>query len=95
MNANQATSIIVAALGLTLAGCGREAIETTKTDNQAISVDRLFTKDGCTVYRFSDAGRYRYFARCAGTASMATWDESCGKDCSHPVDVPTAMAPPR
>lgn len=40
-----------------------EAIETT---NEKYPVRRLFEVDGCTVYRFTDADKYRYFTRCVG-----------------------------
>lgn len=34
---------------------------------QAIKVDKLFTHEGCAVYRFFDANAYRYFRNCTGT----------------------------
>ncbi len=84
------TTLIVAALALAVAGCMRKPVETGKSDNAEIPVDRLFTKDGCTVYRFVDGGNSRYFVRCDGAASSSTgWNESCGKSCSRPVDIPT------
>lgn len=69
---------------LALAGCGKPA-ETTSRAGLDFTVDRLFTHDGCSVYRFSDAGSYRYFTNCSGTVE---WRESCGKNCSRDVQVP-------
>lgn len=48
----------------------------------------LFTVDGVTVYRFSDGGRYHYFAVRTGradTVAFSTWSESCGKNCTRTV----------
>jgi hypothetical protein len=71
---------------LTLLGCEKPPTERTQTTNPEFQVDTLFTKDGCTVYRFSDSGRNRYFVRCSTQASMH-WDESCGKNCTTAVEI--------
>jgi len=63
----------------TLAGCQGEAESTTRAGAD-FKVDRLFQVDGCTVYRFHDGGRPRYFTNCAGSTQ---WEESCGKNCSQ------------
>lgn len=48
------------------------------------AVSKLFTQDECTVYRFSDAGRFVYFTKCEGVAtSSAIPIQSCGKNCSR------------
>lgn len=47
-----------------LTGCDNPAIETTATDNAKINVDKLFTNDGCTVYRFYDNDYDHYYANC-------------------------------
>ena len=72
-----------------LAGCVKPATETSTTDNAEIQVDTLFTKDGCTVYRFEDGGRNRYFVRCENGQSKTEWHEGCGKNCTRPVEIPT------
>ena len=59
-----------------VSGCSKEAAETKRTDNENFRVERLFTVDGCTVYRFHDAGDARYFSSCAGAVS---WTETTGK----------------
>ena len=81
---------LIACLLLALAGCGERPVERTSTNNAAIQVDTLFTKDGCTVYRFEDAGRYRYFVRCDSGHTRTEWTESCGKNCTHEVEIPGA-----
>lgn len=62
-----------------LAGCQGEAESTTRAGSD-FNVDRLFKVDGCTVYRFQDGGRARYFTNCGGSTQ---WEENCGKHCSQ------------
>lgn len=82
-------SIIILA-ALALAGCERPPAESVAKAGNGYQVERLFTYDGCTVYRFEVSGYGRYFTRCEGAASTSTqWSESCGKNCTRPVDVPT------
>lgn len=69
-----------------LAGCERQA-EQTQAAGVDFQVDRLFTIDDCTVYRFKDAGSSRYFTNCSGSTQ---WDEShqCGKSrCTRPQGI--------
>jgi len=63
------TTLII--LALLCAGCAKQA-ETTASANASFEVDTLFTKDGCTVYRFFDAAHYRYFTNCSGSTSYET-----------------------
>lgn len=72
---------------LVLAGCNNQAAEVRRTDNQNFEVERLFTVDGCTVYRFRDAGNTRYFSSCQGSTS---WTEPRGKT-STAIEVPTSV----
>lgn len=82
---------IALALLTALTGCHKPA-ESSSSAGIEFRVDKLFTHDGCTVYRFNDSG-YRYFAKCEGAAtSRMEWSESCGKNCTRPVDVPTSYA---
>lgn len=86
------TSIIALAIVAAMTGCTKQA-ESSTAAGVEFRVDRLFTHDGCTVYRFRDGGYARYFSKCDGaTSSAATWAESCGKNCSRPVDVPTGYS---
>lgn len=88
------TIITLTALALLVACNSDRAPEASATVGVGYQVDRLFTHDGCTVYRFEDGGYKRYFTRCDGAASSdASWSEShsCGKtQCQHPMTVPTA-----
>lgn len=87
--------ILFAVTLLALVGCERTntAIQRDSTNNVAYQVDTLFTKDGCTVYRFLDEHRYRYFVRCDDGQTRTEWTENCGKSCERPVEVPTADVP--
>jgi len=80
MNANRLL-IFAMALGL-LVGCFKKA-ESVQSVGTGISVETLFTKDGCTVYRFYDGG-FRYFTNCRGNTA---WREGCGKNCSRETGI--------
>ena len=77
----------LAALAM-VTGCEKPA-ESVAHTGAGFTVERLFTHDGCTVYRFEDGGSNRYFTRCDGIAaqSTTTWQESCGRNCTRPVEV--------
>ncbi|SCU75552.1 conserved exported hypothetical protein [Cupriavidus necator] len=66
-----------------LSACSGKA-EESRSAGVDFKVDKLFTVDGCTVYRFTDSGAYRYFTNCSGSAS---WREACGKHCTRDVSV--------
>ena len=67
--------LIILAVAL-LTGCGKPA-ETSTAVGKEFVVDKLFTHEGCTVYRFSDGGNARYYTNCGSTA----WTRQCGKGC--------------
>lgn len=69
---------------LLVAGC-KDPISTKQTDNKDITVQLMFTHDGCKVYRFQDDGN-KYFTNCSETL----WEESCGKNCRRDVSNRTA-----
>ena len=76
--------LVVAALALS---CERKAERTSPTSNAEFQIERLFTHDGCTVYRFAD-GNYRYFVKCAaGERATVEWQEPCGKGCTRDVQI--------
>ena len=56
--------VLLALASLALAGCSNEG-EPVSSSNKEIKVEKLLTVDGCTVYRFFDAGRH-YFVKCEG-----------------------------
>lgn len=61
---------------LALTGCQKEA-EQSQAAGSNFKVDKLFTVDGCTVYRFMDA-RTVYFTNCTGSASYS-YQQKSGK----------------
>jgi uncharacterized lipoprotein YehR (DUF1307 family) len=83
------TILVASLLTVGLAGCSREPVNRQATDNSNIEVDRLFTKDGCTVYRFYD-NRSVYFVKCNGGDSQTQYSYSCGKNCITTDNVATA-----
>ena len=84
---NTKIMLSLAALAL-VAGCEKPA-EAVAHTGVGFTVERLFTHAGCTVFRFEDGGSNRYFTRCDGIAAQATttWQESCGRNCTRPVEV--------
>lgn len=72
--------LCIAAAILVLGGCNKSA-ESTVAVGQGFKVEKLFTTDGCTVYRFYDNG-YRYFTNCSGS----TYGNTGGKN-PQPVGV--------
>jgi uncharacterized lipoprotein NlpE involved in copper resistance len=70
--------LCIAAAVLALAGCNKQAESATHA-GVGFVVEKLFTTDGCTVYRFQDVG-YRYFTNCSGS----TFGDTGGK---HPQPV--------
>ena len=73
---------------LLLVGCSRE--KAVETNNPNFEIYKLFTKDGCDVYRFHDAGYPRYFVNCGNNNAGISWNESCGKRCTNNVSVQTS-----
>lgn len=77
-------------VAVALAGCGHQAESTATGTNPAIPVDTLFSHEGCTVYRFLDAGSFHYFSKCPGAGhSSTTANVSCGKSCRREDNIPT------
>lgn len=62
--------LCIAAAILVLGGCNKQA-ESAVAVGHGFNVEKLFTTDGCTVYRFADYG-YRYFTNCVGSTSGDT-----------------------
>ena len=81
------------AISILLSGCAKQAEQVSSAGVGGIEVARLFTHDGCTVYRFGDAGRFVYFSKCS-EKSEVFWNEvhSCGKNCTRtePHSVPSS-----
>lgn len=70
--------IITAALAVVLlAGCETKQSEEVKTStNPAYNVEKLFTVDGITVYRFEDNNRYVYFTNRRGNVQYTRTHKS-------------------
>ena len=85
----------ITAICLALVSCKRAAEGIAPGSNTAFKVEKLFTVDGCMVYRFEDDGDLRYFANCGagGAATMQT--HSCGRGCVDHDDVSTQYRDPR
>ena len=66
---------------LAVAGC-QKAPEYSSPAGREFVVDKLFTHEGCTMYRFSDGVYLRYFAKCNGDSATAQteWSERCGNN---------------
>ena len=77
------TSIFILLFATMLSGCVKNSLEKSQTDNLNIQVKKLFTKDGCTVYRFLDGTGYIYYARCESGKVSTQWRRSCGKGCTR------------
>lgn len=79
--------IYTALIVLLTSSCAKKAVGSISTKNDAIQVDSLFTRAGCAVYRFHDAGHYVYYTVCRrndGTyESRTSYTYSCGKGCSR------------
>ena len=73
---------------LALVACKKQAEETVHKGSY--QVEKLFTYEGCTVYRFEDA-RTVYYTNCKGSTQTTT---SCGKNCTEDVTVPTDVQAP-
>ena len=84
---NTKIMLTLAALAM-VAGCERPA-EAVAHAEENCTVVRLFTPEGCTVFRFTDGNRRRYFARCDDSVAQPTTtrQESCGENCTPPVEV--------
>lgn len=73
-----------AVAAVTLAGCEKPPISQENTANPEIQYDVLFNRHGCEVGRFYDNGHAVYVTMCPdqGTSS-ASYDQSCGKNCTE------------
>lgn len=80
--------LVMLLAAVAVAGCSKDPVATSSTDNRDIPVAELFTHKGITVYRFSDGGRWVYFtSRSSDVTAQHT--ENCGKACTRTVTVET------
>lgn len=78
---------VIALICLVLVACTEPAESTVASSNPNISVEKLLTVDGCTVYRFQDSGLNRYFSNCKTGHSEVTYQQNCGKNCQRPETI--------
>ena len=71
--------LIIVLTMVLITGCIQPAESTANSSNTNFQVEKLFTTDGITVYRFYDAGHYRYFT----SKGETTYQLGCGKNCSR------------
>lgn len=76
------------AAALLVTGCAKNPVSTNSTSNPNVEVDKLFTFDGCTIYRFTDNNNYIYYSKC-GSSSDVSWQQPKGKT-SYPTEVVTS-----
>lgn len=69
-------------------GCAKNAERTETKGIGGFQVETLFNHDGCTVYRFEDAGRNRYFVKCENGSDSTITTHSSGKS-SFPETIQT------
>jgi len=67
-----------------LAGCREATPPATSSVNSGFNVEKLFSTEGCSVYRFIDGGYRRYFTNCSGSTS---WSQDCGKGCPSAQEI--------
>lgn len=77
---------VVAMLIVGLSACGRKAEGVAPTSNNNFEIEKLFTHEGCTMYRFEDVYS-RYFMICKDQPSQVEWQENCGKNCQRKVEI--------
>ena len=79
-------SVILLSL-LILSGCAKKSEHSENIGpEKAYQIERLFSYDGCTVYRFHDVGRTIHYTNCKGST---TETHECGKNCTETSEVST------
>lgn len=77
-------TIVLLIAALAVASCGKSPLSTESSNNPDVAIDKLFTHEGVTVYRFVDGGRYVYFTAPPVDVNYSH-SESCGKGCTRDV----------
>lgn len=73
-----------------LFGCTKPAEESHRVNTQ-FSVEKLFTHEGCSVYRFED-NRYHYYVKCNNSSAVIEqYSQTCGKGhtCTYSDNIET------
>lgn len=83
--------LMIAICALLLVSCNKDP-ESVQQVGSGFQVGKLFTTSGCTVYRFSDGGRFVYFTNCTGSTS-SSYSTGAGKhQTTHYDEVMTSSA---
>ena len=85
------TIFYVMITALVVAGCNK-APEYSSPAGREFVVDTLFIHEGCTMYRFSDGGYFRYYAKCDGDSATTRTEgrERCGENCVRQSEITTS-----
>lgn len=82
-------NLLLVFLCLGIVSCAKKSEHTeTVGPGKEYQVERLFTYEGCTVYRFQDVGRFIHYTNCNG---QTTYRHTCGKNCEHDENVETQL----
>lgn len=82
---------MVGLAALALSGCDIERETVEKTQQQGSwKVEKLFTVDGCSVYRFYDS-RWIYYSNCAGHAQYEYTTNTGKVSTTHQVEATTSV----
>jgi len=87
-----AVAVAIGAI-LFLTACAKRPTGAT-TPIGEFEVSKLFDVDSCSVYRFYDDGRYRYFTKCVGAVSSNTESLAGGKHKYPDTNVTGYVTPP-
>lgn len=80
-------TIVLIIILMLIAACAKTP-ETSTAVGKEFIVEKLFTYEGCTVYRFVDAGYNRYYTNCNGETIS---QYSCGKSCRRDDNISTKI----
>lgn len=72
---------------LILSACARDGQESKNIGN--FRIEKLFTNEKCSVYRFYDTGNYHYYTSCQETIQTL----ACGKNCYREENIKTNGIP--
>ncbi len=72
---NNINKFIIICLSLLMISSCKNSGTQVSNINQEFELVELFTKDGCTMYRFIDGTEYVYWSNCTGNTSYTTDDK--------------------
>ena len=83
-------TLAVFGIAIALCACAKDPQSMANSTNGDVPIAKLAEVDDCTIYRFHDAGYYRYFAKCKdGAEASVSSQVSCGKNCTVNDDIQT------